>query len=517
MSLSKRFLVVAVIAAMIAGILYVGRINNRLEEENKENAYYKTQTLYFWYSDECYTDFLTNAAVEFHAENPDTRVIPVLVSSSEYLQAINDASVSGTNFPDLYILSNDSLEKAYLAGLASKVKDSQGIINDRYYPTAAVQAVTYNGNHVGYPLSFETTALMYNKTYLQEWVDKINSGEEAAKGEGVALDEMEFSEEEAENFEGGEGSSEQVEESTEPLTLDSVIPSSFDDLYYFSDKYEAQDKVKTLVKWDVSDVMYNYLFLGAYMQVGGDTGDDSTLIDIDNEKTLECMKAYKNLNDIFSFDSNLDYDTTLSGFLEGDSLFTIVTSDAIARSRTLNSDKAAKLKELNDTLDAETEKASKEADAEGKEEADKEKLELIQKEIDDIDIYEYGFARVPYVSGTLKSRALSVTDAIVINGYSEGKTEADKFAAYLSKACAASVYQKTGRLAASYDAGYEEGSPERLFQEEYKESVPLSKLVEASNLWVQLEIALKDIWTGADPAECLKKLSDQIKSQLVTE
>lgn len=517
MSLSKRFLVVAVIAAMIAGILYVGRVNNRLEEENKENAYYKTQTLYFWYTDECYTDFFTNAAVEFHAENPDTRVIPVLVSSSEYLKAINDASVSGTDFPDLYILSNESLEKAYLAGLACKVKDSQGILNDHYYPTAAIHAITYNDNHVAYPLSFETTALMYNKTFLQEWVDKINSGEEVAKGEGVELDEMEFSEEEAENFEGGEGSSEQVEESSEPLTLDSVIPSSFNDLYYFSDKYEAKDTVKTLVKWDVSDVMYNYPFLGAYMQVGGEDGDDSSLIDINNDKTLECMKAYKSLNDIFSFDSDLDYETTLNGFLEGDSLFTIVTSDAIARSRELNADKEKRLQELNDTLSAEKEKASKEADAEGKEEADKEKLESIQKQIDEINVYEYGFDRVPFVNDTLKSRALSVTDAIVINGYSEGKTEADKFAAYLSKNCAASVYQKTGRLAASYDAGYEEGSPERLFQEEYKESIPLSKLVEASNLWVQLEITLKDIWTGSDPSECLNKLSDQIKSQLVTE
>ena len=153
MSLSKRLLVVAVIAALISGILYVGRVNNRLEEENKENAYYQTQTLYFWYSDECYTDFLTNAAVEFHAENPGTRVIPVLVSSSEYLQAINDASVSGENFPDLYILSNDSLEKAYLAGLACKVKDESGVINELEYPKAAVDAVTYNKNHIAYPLS----------------------------------------------------------------------------------------------------------------------------------------------------------------------------------------------------------------------------------------------------------------------------------------------------------------------------------------------------------------------------
>ena len=516
MSLSKRLLVIAVIAALISGILYVGRVNNRLEEENRENAYYKTQTLYFWYSDECYTDFLTNAAVEFHAANPDTRVIPVLVSSSEYLQAINDASVAGDNYPDLYILSNDSLEKAYLAGLACKVKDSEQVLNDTNYPTAAIDAITYNKNHIAYPLSFETTALMYNKTYLQEWVDKINAGEETAKGEGVDLDEMDLSEEDAENFEGAENTHEQ-EESTEPLTLESVIPVSFDDLYYFSDKYEAKDKVKTLVKWDVSDVMYNYLFLGEYMKVGGNTGDDPSDIDIYNNDTLECMKAYKSLNDIFSFDSDSDYATTLDGFLEGDSLFTIVTTDAIAKSRSLNADKESRLKELNDTVADEKLKASKSADAAGKEEALQEKLDSLQKEIDAIDIYEYGFALVPNVKETLKSRALSVTDAIVINGYSEDKTDADKFATFLSNECAQSLYQRTGRLAASKNAGYEEDSPEALFQEEYGLSVPLSKLVEASNLWVQLEITLKDIWNGADPKECLTNLSGQIKSQLITE
>ncbi|MBO4679567.1 MAG: extracellular solute-binding protein [Lachnospiraceae bacterium] len=517
MSLSKRFLVVAVIAALISGILYVGRINNRLEEENKENAYYKTHTLYFWYSDECYTDFLTNAAVEYHAENPDTRVIPVLVSSSEYLQAINDASLSGDNFPDLYILSNESLEKAYLAGLACKVKDSSGILNESCYPKAAIDAVTYHTNHIAYPLSFETTALMYNKTYLQDWVDRINSGEETAKGEGVSLEEMDLTDEDAENFEGAEGDGEQEEESSEPLTLDSVIPKSFDDLYYFSDKYETKEKVKTLVKWDVSDVLYNYLFIGAYMDVGGDTGDDPTKISFNNENTLECMKAYKGLNEIFSIDSDTDYETTLNDFLEGDSLFTIVSSDAIAKSRNLNADKEAKLRELNGAVVDEKEKASKSADAEGKEEALQEKLDSLQKEIDAIDIYEYGFARVPYVKEALKSRALSVTDAIVINGYSTNKTDADKFAAFISQECAPSIYQRTGRLAASRKAGYEEGSPESLFQEEYDDSIPLSKLVEASNLWVQLEITLKEIWNGADASESLNALNQQIMSQLGTE
>ncbi len=517
MSFRKRFLVVVIIIATITGILYVGHKNNRLAEEEQENAYYQTQTLYFWYTDERYTDFLTNAAVEFHASNPDTRVIPVLVSSSEYVKAINDASVSGENFPDLYILSNESLEKAYLAGLACKVKNTFRVLDTRFYPKAALDAVTYHKSTIGYPLTFETTALMYNKTYLQDWVDRVNAGEETAQGEGVSREEMEFSDDESGNMEFEEEGGETEEAPAETLTLDSVIPQSFDDIYYFSDRYEAKEKVKNLVKWDVSDVLYNYLFLGNYMLVGGDTGDDSNLIDIYNENTLECMKAYKNLNDIFAFGSDTDYTSTLDEFLDGQSLYTIVSSDAIAKSSQYNADKNAMIEELEAAIADKEFEISKIGDASSGVETLNEEIDKLRKDVEAIDVYEYGFAKVPYVKETLKSRALSVTDAVVINGYSVNKEAAEKFAKFISMDCASRLYQRTGRLASCLGAGYEKGSPEAIFQEAYEDSIPLSKLVEASNLWVQLEITLKEIWDGADPEASLKALSEQINSQIAVE
>ena len=74
-------------------------------------------TLYLWYTDEALTSYLTSAAVTYN-ENHDVRIVPVLQSGPEYLEQINAASLSGEEMPDLYILSHDSLEKAYLAGLA---------------------------------------------------------------------------------------------------------------------------------------------------------------------------------------------------------------------------------------------------------------------------------------------------------------------------------------------------------------------------------------------------------------
>ena len=49
---------------------------------------------------------------------------------------------------------------------------------------------------------------------------------------------------------------------------------------------------------------------------------------------------------------------------------------------------------------------------------------------------------------------------------------------------------------------------------EYEKSVSLPKMIEASNYWVQLEIAFTKVWTGSDPDTTLKELSDTIGGQI---
>ena len=79
-------------------------------------------------------------------------MIPVLTSDSEYLEAINQETLHSDQIPDIYLLSSDSLEKAYLAGLASKVPDTVGICNTDHFPQAALSAVTYDQKLIGYPV-----------------------------------------------------------------------------------------------------------------------------------------------------------------------------------------------------------------------------------------------------------------------------------------------------------------------------------------------------------------------------
>lgn len=502
--MKRKLIVIALIAAMLVGILHTGKINNDLEEESKRQSYYQTENVYVWYSDEAYTDFFTNAAVAFHEKNPDIRVIPMYADSNEYLEKINETSVKGEGYPDVFVTSNNSLEKVYLAGLASAVRDRSVMFSSSsHFSPSALSAVEYNGNYIAYPLSFETTVLLYNENYLLDWIEKVNAGE-VSSGEGVSRDEM------GDEFED-EGETEEVSE-TESIvyTLENTIPKTFDDIKELSHQYEAPAGVDGVLDWDVSDIFFNYLFAGYYMNVGGDAGDDSDNIDISNEQAIESVKYYQNLNQFFSIDTlESSYTKVLDDFLAGKSVFTIVTSDALAKVN-------AKIESVQADIDEKT--AEKEALINEISAAKYSGMpyEDLEKKLEAIEIptmVKYGFAPVPDLTDEIKSRSLSVTDCLVINGYSEVKEAANKFAAFATTEYSSQIYSRTGKLAASTDAGYTD--PAMItFQTEYAESIPLPKIVEVSNLWVQLEICFVDIWKGASVEERFKTFEKQIKLQM---
>lgn len=503
MSLTKKLVVIVLIACLGIGILRVGRNTNMQEEENKKMSFYQTETLYLWYTDDIYTDYFTSASVEFHEINPDIRVIPMLVSDSEYLERINEASLSNEDFPDIFMLTNDSLEKAYLAGLASKVKDVGDVLNEDHFSPGALHAVSYRDSYVAYPVSFEGTVLVYNKTYLNDWVENVNAGLVSSFEDGAFMDD-----------EGNIVSDDVDEEEKEMVSLEDYIPRSFDDIRSFADRYEAPDGVEKILEWDVSDVIFNYLFVGRHMNFGGDAGDDINNISILNDNTLVSAKVFQGLHDAFSIDAaTSDYNKVVEDFLDGKTVYALASTDIIKtiEDRIEKADEQARLEAEADLLDQPEETDETE---EGEEEETVEAPSILDE--NKIKVYDYGYALIPDVTLDLASRSLSVTNALVINGYSEKKEAANKFGAFLSTEYAPQLYPKTGRLSASLDADYTDPGMV-IFQEEYAGSIPLPKMVEVSNLWVQLEIALNDIWAGQDAATRLQNLEDQIKSQVVTE
>lgn len=457
--IKMRLLGVGVLLLAVAIILIVylwGAASN--DNRQSGRGFGKKETIHVWYTDDALTDYLNSKALEFY-DNTDIRVEAKLVSGLEYLEAINKASIDrDSDAPDLYILPNDSLEKAYLAGLASQLTETAPVYDTSLFNQAAQNAVTYDGKYVGCPFYYETGALLYNKTYLQQIADEAN-GVGGDDGENQGEDKAETQEE--------------MTEVSDHVTAEQLVPSSIADILMFADEYSAPENVEYFFRWDVSDIFYNYFFIGNYISVGGAAGDDKSLIDIYNTESVASLKVYQEMNQFFSIDvKETNYDTIMQEFQEGKTIYTIATSDCIRK------------------LD--------EAAANGE------------------FAYEYGIAQLPAINQEMSTKGMSVTNALVINGYSARKELSEQFLEYLIKDASADLYHMTGKLSAVTQEQYED-EHEAAFMASYAESVPVTKMLEASNFWVELEICFAKVWDGEDANTQLRQLSEQIKTQLAGE
>lgn len=469
MHFKKRLLAVTAVAAMAAALLYGGTLPQPDPGEESERTWFDhKETIYFWYSDDAMTNFVSSAAVAF-GEREDVRVIPVLTSDSEYLEAVNKASLQGEQVPDVFILSHESLEKAYLAGLASEIDDVGQVCDQTHFPAAALSAVSYQGKKVAYPLAFETSVLVYNETYLAEWAAQ-NAQRELLEGgseDGGPSEDSVWNPEE--NSFGIEIDEALLAAKTEEYKLH-AIPQTVDDILYIGDTFDLPDEVEGIMKWDVSDIFYNYWIVGNYMIVGGEDGDDDSQVNIANQETIQCLEVYKALNQFFFIESDtVSYDSVVQDFLDGKIVFTIATTDIVQR--------------------------------------------LLDAKEDGSFAFDYGLTPMPDVSPELRSRSMSVTSTVVVNGYSENKELANRFAAYLVDEAADTLYEWTGRVSARLGAN-EGNGPLEVFSQEYAESSSLPKMMETGNYWLYLERLFARVWNGEDVTSLVEELDRQIFIQL---
>ncbi|NLL78893.1 MAG: extracellular solute-binding protein [Clostridiales bacterium] len=446
MGFRKRLTALLFMGCLLTAEMFFGsRATMEHHEMGNGSSFFAKDTLYFWYTDEALTDFVNSAALEYYEET-GCRVVPEKQSGLEYLEAINEASLRGDVMPDLYVITNDTLEKAALAGFAGEIE--AGADDTSVFCQTAQDAVTYHDRMVGYPFYYETSVLLYNKTYLMD----------------VAKAEIQ-----AEAVEVAEFTDAELEKAAQERLIQ-LIPSTLEDILTFSDNYDAPDNVEAIFKWDVSDIFYNYFFVGNYMKTGGDTGDDAEQIDINNSQVRDCMQMYQDLNQFFSIDAKeVNYDLILQEFKEGKTVFTVATTDAIGR-----------LEEAKNAGEFP---------------------------------YEYGVAELPDIRTELETRSLSVTNVVVINGYSEKKKMANDFARFLTEKKADSLYERTGKISAREGIPYENKNVEACMAE-YRDSISMPKLIETSNFWMQLEIGFTQIWTGADIQTVLNELDAQMREQL---
>lgn len=464
MKIRKRVTSVVLCTCMVICAMVIGANHKEMEAPEV----FIGDSVVVWYTDESMTDYISAMAVSFH-EKYDIRVIPQFHTGLEYAETIYDASViEGEPIPDLFIISNEALEKAYLTGIADEITDPEQLVNEGYFPKTALNAVTYEGKLIGYPYYFETSVLLYNKSYIHEMAKNqllaLTTNEDAENGGELTI------------AEGEDGQSSPVlkeEDITEELieeTITELIPKTFDGLLSFANEYDAPAAVEGVFKWDVADIFYNYFFAGNYFNVGGPCGDNAEEVDIYNIDTIKAMQVYQNLNQFFSFEADdVKYASVIQEFMEGKMVFTTATSDVIK------------------------------------------KLEAAKEE--GTFAFEYGLVSIPELTEEMDTRNLSVTNTIVVNGFSDSKEDANQFASYLIGEGIASLYEKTGKIPA---VGAEACKDEKtaVFYQEYEESVPVPKMMETSNLWVQMEVTFAEVWNGANVSKSLQELSELIMSQI---
>ena len=512
--MKKRLMAILFIALAAAGIFAIGKSGMPVKEkeQSEESSLFSNHnkdSIYLWYTDDALTTYLSSAAVAYN-ETHDARIVPVLESGLDYVETINRNSVE-SNVPDLYVISNDALEKAYLAGLAVPVEPTVNM--EETFIGKGLAAATYKDKLLGYPFYFETSSLLYNKTYLRDLAvaQLLQEQEEAAAQEmqenvdsasgdttqsssdtgsadatqsrvGVG-DAQKAAESESSDTASDRSDSQTTEEAVEeesPFTEEQIevkiaeyLPKTIEDIQTFGDMYDAPEQVESVFKWDVTDIFYNYFFIGNAINMGGENGWDTEQVDIYNLNAIQSMTAYQNLNNFFSIDTSaISYESTLNDFMQGKVVFTVATSDAVAA--------------------------------------------LEQAKQDGTFAYEYGFVTTPSFKEEEPSSSLSVTNCVAINGYSTNQEVANDFARYLTCEYNEILYDRSGKVSAQKDMEYPYDALQ-VFAREYETSVPIPKMLETGNYWLKLEALFAEIWNGADANEELKTLSEQIKYQITGE
>lgn len=507
--MKKRALSLAIIALVMCAVFLVGyfavpmRQFAATEEEEKEIEYDK-ETVYLWYNDEALTNYLMSAAVEYNTSH-DTRVMPTLVDSLDYLENIN-ATSSKADVPDLYIVSHDMLSKAYMAGLAEPISLSAQEF-DNLYISPSNFAVTYKDMLLGYPLNFETSILVYNESYLEQMAITALDQEAAAKAaEETIVDNSTPTPtptptptvtptptpKATASAQGTASPTPYVTPTPTPTPsptpeptpcpysedeignkMGELLPLTMEDVRNLANNYDAPEGVETFMNWDVNDIFYNYFFIGDTINVGGEAGWDENSIDIYNVNAIESLEAYQQLNQFFSIDvAESNYSKVVQDFIDGKIIFTIATSDIV------------------NTLETAREEGT--------------------------FLYDYGVSMIPDMNSEIDTRSMSVTNCVAVSPFSKHQETAQDFAKFVTTDYAGHLYNMTGKISNCANVLYDHGAFD-IFAMEFGYSAPLPKMLQTSNFWVQLEAVFAKVWEGEDANATLKELAEQVNYQITGE
>ena len=317
-------------------------------------------------------------------------------SSLEFFENIDKLNRAGQKAPDLYIIDSELLEKACYAGLA-KDNAFKNIYTTENYSKTALASATYKGALVAYPLYFQTAFLAYNSEYVKD------------------------------------------------------VPKTFDEILAYAESGDISNfpNLENVLKWDVKNLLYNYAFVGGYLNIGGPNGDDETVVDVSSENLTAALTYYQSLSQYFNIDiNNVDNNAIIDEFVKGKSAFILTGIDGLAVMNASN--------------------------------------------------MKYGIANVPNISDTLVTKSMSATKVAVVNPYSKNISVAENIAKYMSYDQSEKVFETTGTLMGTRQLSEYKDKGVKEVMKQYADSESLPKLMDRLDLYIHLGNTLNSIWTGSD-------------------
>ncbi len=236
-------------------------------------------------------------------------------------------------------------------------------------------------------------------------------------------------------------------------------PATIEDIKTFSETFEGDGQVQNIFSWNVNDIFLNYFVIGNFVNLGGTYGDDSSQMVINSEQIQAGMTYFQQLSDFFALDeTTASEEKMIQDFVAGSTIYALIRDDSIEAL-----DEAAAQSGLS-----------------------------------------YGIAPVPDMSPELPSRPLSITHSIVVNGYSHAPGAAARLAEFMTQDCADQLYEFSGNITVCTGASFPNDQMGQV-QAQYAEALEVSKIIQTSSYWLQMEPVFMDIWNGADVASRMEE------------
>ena len=240
--------------------------------EKTKKSYEKAKTdLTFWYEDESYQAFFEAAALYYYEET-GKKVAVQCQDTVDFMGDVYDKTMQDEAFPDVYLISGDNLEEAYLYGLVSVNEKGLDEVN---VAKNAKTASTYGDKLLGYPLSYNTTVFIFQTDYFGE----------------------------------------------APESLQAIID--------YSNENEPAENVEYLLEWDVNDPFYDFPFVSNSVTFEKNEANSMNVV-YDEELYQQDLEYFDGILASFSVDvTTVSEKEIVENFLAGRTLSAIIDTDSL--------------------------------------------------------------------------------------------------------------------------------------------------------------------------------------------